>query len=83
MPAKCHTNPSFVKLQLLNFNEIFELQVCKLMHRYRNNFHIGIQVIKKQKKSKNTLSKHAIVKVKSKSTQIIRHLKILRSHKSP
>ena len=43
MPAKCHTNPLFLKLQLLllKFKEIFELQVCKLMHRYRNNFHIG------------------------------------------
>ena len=43
MPAKCHTNPLFLKLQLLllKFKKIFELQVCKLMHRYRNNFHIG------------------------------------------
>ena len=41
MPAKYHTNPLFVKLELLKFKEIFVLQLCKLMHRYRNNFHIG------------------------------------------
>ena len=36
-PARSHTNPLFIKTEILKLKEIFELQICKLMHKYRNN----------------------------------------------
>ena len=41
MPARSHTNNLFTKTEILKFKDIFELQVCKLVHKYRNNINIG------------------------------------------
>ncbi len=55
---KCETKPLFSKLSLLNFENLYELEVAKLMYDVNNNDIASTICELPQKTKRDTLIKH-------------------------